>query len=167
MPKLLTADVLNSRDTLAAPDALVARAWPHHLASFAPPEGFAPRTVAHAEVNHGRWIVRCPFSRENNYDPPCDGAQLASEAHKRFFCVDCLHGEERSARGRWLRVVWPEDATRREIERLLLERRYVENRSWKPSETPDDLRSENSAAASLQGALDRMPEPPQRPETAE
>lgn len=72
-----------------------------------------------AELNHGRWIVRCP---------KCPNAELASE---RFRCSEC------GAAGR---VVWPEDRT--EIERLTLVRPTV-NRNWSPGESVALLAAEN------------------------
>jgi hypothetical protein len=91
------------------------------------PEGSSPRHVL-VTVNHGRWIVRCPF---------CLGAQLASEGDHRFFCVDCQHRGTPAA-GRWLQVVWPEE--RGAIENTL-ELRPVENRNWE-AESVVELRAE-------------------------
>jgi hypothetical protein len=100
------------------PVLLVRRAWPHQKAPFQMPEGLAT-VSAHAEVNHGRWIVFCPF---------CAGAQMASAADHRFFCVDCLHELPKKCRGKWLPVIWPKN--REDIEVVLLERPGIENRNW-------------------------------------
>src|SRR5439155_17375452 len=57
------------------------------------PDAHSSKTLD-AEVNKGRWIVRCP----------CNGAQLASKTDRRFFCVDCLN---LWCSGKWARVRWP------------------------------------------------------------
>lgn len=79
-------------------------------------------------VNHGRWIVNCPF---------CPSAEYASLEDRRFFCTDCgnpLVG------GAWLPVRWP--AHHAEIERLLVSRPRTA-RNWMPHESLKDLEREN------------------------
>lgn len=111
------------------PESIVRRAWPVHRGiPYREPDGVSSDYTARAEVNHGRWVVPCPF---------CPGAQLASEDDHRFFCVDCLHAGR--AEGRWLRVVWPRH--RDAIEEVLAVRPEV-NRNWVPGETVEDLRAE-------------------------
>lgn len=118
-----------------APEHLVRASWPHHRARFQMPEGTVGTVPA--EVNHGRWIVKCPA-------PRCEGAQLASEGDPRFFCVDCLF-EELPSSG-WLRVVWPKD--RQGIEAALAPRRPP-FRNWLPHETVEDLLRENERALTI------------------
>lgn len=113
------------------PEALVRMAWPHHRADYRPPQDVAGEPFAHVEVNHGRWIVRCPF---------CPGAQLASVADRRFFCLDCLHVGTK-AEGRWIHVSWP--SARADIERVLLTRPAASTRNWSWGERVQDLVAEN------------------------
>lgn len=82
-----------------------------------------------AEVNHGRWIVRCPF---------CTGAELADAAEPLFVCLSCGNA---SIGGDFVPVRFPRD--RFEIESTLLERPDEETRNWLPSETVRKLRDEN------------------------
>lgn len=115
-----------------APELLVMAAWPHGKAPFRMPEGLAARVSTMAEVNHSRWIVRCPF---------CPGAQLASDVDHRMFCVDCLH-EGTAAEDRWIRVVWPDG--RSAAEEHLERRPDPRTRNFDPrSETVKDLIREN------------------------
>lgn len=93
--------------------------------SFAAPIDTALTKPIPAEINHGRWIVRCPY---------CSGAELADTADPRFFCLSCLNEE---AGGKWLPVQFP--ANREELEKALLERKQVETRSWLPHESLTDL----------------------------
>ena len=102
---------------------------PPHL-----PTEVADGPSAHAEVNHGRWIVNCP-------DPACSSAQLAARDDLRFFCVACCN--ERTAPGRWLPVVWPDDPAA--VEAVLRERDTV-NANAAPGESVADLAAENAAA---------------------
>lgn len=82
-----------------------------------------------AEINHGRWICKCPF---------CKGAEIADRQDKRFFCLSCFN---KSIAGQWLKVEFPKDEKKIEIE--LSKRPKVENRNWIPSESVNDLRREN------------------------
>ena len=97
------------------------------------PTATAAGASAHAVVNHGRWIVRCPF---------CTSAQFASREDKRFFCVECLN--EQAGR-RWVRVVWPKVADMATIEGALESRADQRTRNWEPGESPADLKRENAA----------------------
>jgi hypothetical protein len=87
----------------------------------------APLKVV-ARVNHGRWIVDCPF---------CTGAQLASPTDRRFLCADCGNV---NIDGKWITVTWPSDA---ETIEATLAVRPRENRNWRPDESIADLRREN------------------------
>ncbi len=93
------------------------------------PSGVSTKATAYAEINHGRWIVRCPF---------CASAQLASKTDKRFFCIECLN---EAVGRRWVRVTWPAEAEA--IEATLLVRPDERNRNWRPGETAADLAREN------------------------
>lgn len=80
------------------------------------------------EVNHGRWIVQCPY---------CDGAAFAEEGEP-FFCAECLMLENG---GMARPVAFPE--TKDQIEAVLLRRDQDKNRNWKKTESIDDLKREN------------------------
>lgn len=90
-------------------------------------------TPCYAEVNHGRWIVNCPF---------CAGAELADPEDRRFFCLSCYNA---AAGGKWLAVTWP--AQRKAIEAELLKRPATEHVHWIPGETVAQLRAEAAAMA--------------------
>lgn len=128
---------------MPVPVRIVRRDWPHHKARYSLPERAAPAFAVMVRINHGRWIVDCPF---------CDGAQYASFDHPVRFCTDCLHWTEPAARGAWIPVVWP--ATVAELEAILAER-PEENRNWFPRETLEDLRAENELARNVAETLAR------------
>ena len=88
-----------------------------------------PKTpTAHAVVNQGRWIVRCPF---------CAGAELMWE-DKEFMCLSCFNEK---AEGKPLKVIIPRN--RKAIE-AILEKRPLENQNWEVGETIDNLLKENA-----------------------
>lgn len=93
--------------------------------AFRVPSETASAPILRAEVNHGRWIVRCPF---------CAGAELADPDDPRFFCCGCHNS---GVDGRWLPVQWP--AERQGIEDALCERNEEEHRNWLPHESVIDL----------------------------
>lgn len=84
------------------------------------------------EVNHGRWIWRCPCRP--------DGGGVAWLALPLGWCPRCANGD---VGGRWRALRFPDE--RAEIERVLGLRAAVETRNWRPSETVADLERENSA----------------------
>jgi len=93
------------------------------------PQGRAPDAAPlYAEVNHGRWLVKC---RE------CNGAELATRDDPWFWCRGCYNHRDGN---KLLPVVWPDDpaAIARE-----LRVRPQEHRNWQPHERVDDLRAEN------------------------
>ena len=92
---------------------------------FAIPVDMASRPILSPRVEHGRWLVDCPF---------CKSADLADDDDPRFFCLDCRNEE---AGGLWLPVQWPRE--RKEIEDALLDRKHTINRNWLPHETVIDL----------------------------
>lgn len=93
---------------------------------------FLPAEVSDVEilarVEHGRWLVDCPF---------CASAQFACRDDPRFFCVACLNEQ---AGALWIRVLWPPDP--QAIEDVLRSRLTV-NANWHPSESVADLVAEN------------------------
>ena len=82
-------------------------------------------------VNHGRWLIPCPW---------CFSASAASRHDHRFFCVECRNS---AIDGKWLTVKWP--ASKDVIEGLLVMRPDPRNRNWTPSETVTDLFAENES----------------------
>lgn len=90
-------------------------------------------TPCYAEVNHGRWIVNCPF---------CAGAELADPDDRRFFCLSCYNV---AVGGKWLAVTWP--SQRKAIEAELLKRPKAEFANWSPGERVASLRAEAAAMA--------------------
>lgn len=93
---------------------------------------FAPMII-HAEINTGRWIVKCPV---------CPGAQMAHRTERWFFCTDCLNQHIDS---RMASVNWPDESEVRELQRVLMDRPVPLNRNWKPGETVEHLERENAA----------------------
>lgn len=115
--------------SLTAPERIVLKNWPPVIrAGF--PQGTHDSVTARAEVNHGRWIVRCPW---------CETAQNASTEDHRMFCPRCSNG---AGGGQWVAVIWPERW--QDIEILLGDRPLPEQRNWLSTETLDDLRRENT-----------------------
>ena len=112
------------RPELTAAERIVAMHFPHALSHEE-----TDAAVAYASVNHGRWLVRCPW---------CPSAQHASREDHRFMCVEC---ENAAVGGRWVKVVWPEEA--RKIEAVLL-RRPKRYRNWNPGEAVVKLERENA-----------------------
>jgi len=83
-----------------------------------------------AFINHGYWVVKCPF---------CRGAELL-DARNLFMCLSCFNAQ---ADYQYIRVIVPEEKKRASIERILLLRPLLENRNWTPRETLARLKSEN------------------------
>ena len=108
-------------------ERVVAEYFPHALTHESTDE-----MVAYASVNHGRWLVRCPW---------CKSAQYASREDHRFFCVECFNAP---AGQRWVAVIWPQD--HEEIESVLCGR-PKQNRNWTTGEPVDKLREENRTHA--------------------
>ena len=82
-------------------------------------------------VNHGRWMVDCP-------GVDCWGAQVASRDDHRFFCVTCGNN---FIGGRWLAVVWPDDA---DGIAAALSVRPVTFRNWTPDVALEQLLRDNA-----------------------
>jgi hypothetical protein len=88
-----------------------------------------------AEVNHGRWVARCPF---------CPSAQVVTPADPRFLCAGADGCANAPAEGAFVRVVFPAPAELAAIEALLAVR-PAEARNWTRAESVDDLKKENKA----------------------
>jgi hypothetical protein len=124
------------------PETVVHRFWRHKLGEVSAPQVGQPKgewpagvhdtVAAVAYVNHGRWVVDCPFG--------CGSAQMASRSDRRFFCVECGHRGD----GRWLPVVWPSDLEVQTVEAVLDARPDMATRNWRPGEPIDALVAENA-----------------------
>lgn len=93
------------------------------------PAGDAAGPTVQAEVNHGRWIVRCPW---------CNGAEGADRADRYFYCLGC---QNVLAGGKRVPVRFPSAAN--ELETLLARRPGEASRNWLPGQTLDEIRAEN------------------------
>ena len=82
-----------------------------------------------AEVNHGRWIVRCPY---------CSGAEIADAEDPVFMCLSCFNEENL---GRFHMVRFPKEVD--QIEKVLNQRKALENQNWIPGESLEDLKKES------------------------
>ncbi len=91
-------------------------------------KSLASGIVLFAEVNHGRWIVKCPW---------CNSAEFAFETGP-FVCDNCHNV---ASGGQAVEVKFPKEKDK--IVMLLDKRPLVANQNWLPGETPDMLRSEN------------------------
>lgn len=121
------------RAAQALPDGLPVAAVAAYLhwaaaAPFAVPAVTDPASLAHARVDHGRWVVDCPF---------CPSAQVAFETDRRYLCADCGNA---AVGGAWVRVLWPPDPA---VIEGLLRPRPPAHRSWRPAETVEQLEAEN------------------------
>ena len=83
-----------------------------------------------AEVNEGRWIVRCPY---------CPGAELASQTDPRFMCTSCSN---RANGYSWRPVTFPKALP--DIE-AALDSREQRHQNWQQGETVAELVAENAA----------------------
>jgi hypothetical protein len=95
-----------------------------------------PDGSVEAEVNHGRWLVRCPF---------CSGAEEADPGEPIFYCLSCgnnaVGAETAPLPGHIMLVMFPDNRT--EIEAALLARPDIGTRNWAPGESLQDLAKEN------------------------
>lgn len=103
-------------------DKVTAAEAPLIFKGIEPPKAVAGDFTIAAEIDNGRWIVKCPN---------CGGAQIASRKDRRFFCLDCLNDYE-PARGRWVRVIWPAKAI--EIENQIQGEPERTRQNWRPED---------------------------------
>ena len=100
------------------------------------PRMMSNKATAYARVNHGVWLVDCPW---------CKSVQRASREDHRFFCVEC---ENNTVKNVWIPVEWPTEW--REIELLLGVRPIQANMNWFPGEGPTAKISKRETLADLQ-----------------
>lgn len=98
---------------------------------YVPSAGVSEKTTVYAIVNEGRWMTQCPF---------CASAQEASQTDPFFYCARC---QNEPVSNQSVPVAWPDDHA--EVERLLVERPFRENRYWEPSEPVAQLVAENQS----------------------
>ena len=82
-----------------------------------------------AEINHSRWIVRCP---------ECPSAELAPYESGLFMCQNSWNVKDGF---KWRRVAFPPE--RKAIEAALSRRLLEEKRNWVPGESVEELIREN------------------------
>lgn len=83
-----------------------------------------------ARINHGRWIVDCPY---------CEGAEAAWKEEKLFLCMSCWN----NGTNEFIPVEFPDEIE--DIESELSKRVKVENQNWVQGETMIKLKAENEA----------------------
>ncbi len=127
-----------------------------------------------AEICFGAWIARCP---------DCCGAEAVDPDEPIFYCFSCGN---RSINGAPRKVIFPDEVTRDQIEKLVMnrpvndsvglnkidrafnakpkiqvlvdEKVQVLSRSWKPTETVKDLQFQNKAIAVYEKAITTIAE---------
>lgn len=82
-----------------------------------------------AYINHGRWIVDCPF---------CSGAELIFQDTVAFLCLSCFN---QAVHFKSLPIAFPLNVI--EIEGILEKRPMPSTRNWLPDETAKMLKDEN------------------------
>lgn len=131
MAKIRTAQDMTGTDIIDFVSSVVTRRTASGHAVTAPDGlNIADAPQAFAVVDHGRWIVRCPFA--------CGGAEAADPETRLFYCLTCYNAD---VSRKWLRVIWPEE--RQLIEASLEKRPQAETRNWHRAETVTDLEREN------------------------
>jgi len=105
--------------------------------------GFAEAPVVKAEINHGRWIAKCPF---------CNGAELVDPQDLRFMCCSCFNSK---VGGKWLKIEMPDAETKEAVEKALLARPERSTRSWLHGESAKDLEAENDAMGVIADGMER------------
>lgn len=97
------------------------------------PQGVHDKITVMPIINHGRWLIPCPW---------CYSASAASRDDHRFYCIECRSA---GAQGKWVKVIWPD--SKDEIEALLIMRPDPRTRNWQPPETVAQLLAENESHA--------------------
>jgi hypothetical protein len=95
---------------------------------MAMPKNTTDKLTVKAEINHGRWIVKCPFR---------SGAELADKKDALFLCLSCLNEQ---IGGHWIKVIFPDEVAEIENE---LHKRKPENQHWQTWESVKDIKKQN------------------------
>lgn len=100
-----------------------------------------------AELNWGRWIVRCPFCNgaelyEGAWPPPGQPVKSKNE----FYCHSCGMKENN---GKTLPVELP-DEVKTAVE-MITGKRSMSNRNWKYGESLEHLHAENLQHGIMEG----------------
>lgn len=98
--------------------------------------------MVNARIDHGRWIVECPFRNPAEDYEPCKAAQMACVTDPRFLCHMCVNAE---VGGAFIPVIFPNESTMESIERELKKRPHRSLRHWLPDigETVETIILEN------------------------
>ena len=96
-----------------------------------PPKGDAAGPTVQAEINHGRWLVKCPW---------CAGAEPVDKDDLFFYCLNCLNAAVGGGR---VPVAMPQRTAA--LEALLVKRPSDENRNWLPGQALAEIAAENAA----------------------
>lgn len=86
-----------------------------------------------AFVDGSRWLARCP-------NTVCGGAERVNFETGLFFCCECRNAHVGHD---YLRVTFPSQKQRDQIEAMLLQRADWRVRAWRPGETIADLKAQN------------------------
>ncbi len=86
-----------------------------------------------ARVSYGQWCCECPTLG-------CGGIEFCWPDADLMWCISC--GNE-DIGGKWRPVKIP--GNKPHIENALSERRFIQNRHWRPGETVTQLKRENAA----------------------
>ena len=97
------------------------------LGKITPKDDIAESPIVPAIINHGRWMVKCPF---------CAGAEVLYLSHPIFLCLSCFNNE---ANNKFLRVKISRNW--KAIEKIL-GKRPIQNRNWE-GESIRELIKEN------------------------
>lgn len=82
-------------------------------------------------INHGRWVVNCPF---------CQGAEVIWNDDLCFLCLSCFNNK---ANFQPIKVTFPK--LRQTLEQILNKRPLAANRNW-AGESVQQLKDENKLA---------------------
>lgn len=127
--RIITAELIHKTDITGIKNAIKQRAARSGISWEGGSIEVSDDSPIPAIVNHGRWIVKCPY---------CRGAELLNEEHL-FMCQSCFNAP---ASYKFLKVKVPRWGS--SIEAILLKRPMMENRNW-TNEEASELEEENKA----------------------
>jgi|ETNmetMinimDraft_23_1059889.scaffolds.fasta_scaffold120158_2 hypothetical protein len=136
-PEIPESKILTHEDMFTLGYGKFIRGMAAKKSMHSPAQDGAEKVAAvQAYINHGRWVIECP---------DCNGAQIASEEERRFWCLGCGNASVNFA---WRHVRMPRE--RADIEAVLLRRPAARSdkaitRNWLPGETLRELEMENAS----------------------